>query len=163
MLGLFGILLSSACRKDDRENGYLRVQMKDAPALYQQVNVDVQQVRVHLYNGNWIDLPTTAGVYDLLTLQNGVNVVLVNPAQLPVGHIDQMRLVLGSNNTIMVDSVIYPLTIPSGSESGVKLNGDIIIPANTTVTVMLDFVANESILQEGNGSWKMKPVINVVP
>ena len=157
----------TGCKKNDSGTGYMKVRMTDAPGTYQQVNVDILQVRIHLVeaNGNssWIDLPTNAGIYDLLALQNGIDTTIANTINIPQGVITQMRLVLGNNNTVMADSIVYDLQTPSGQTSGVKLNGNMIVPANDTLFVLLDFVASESVVQHGNGEFHLKPVIRVLP
>jgi hypothetical protein len=68
---------------------------------------------------------------------------------------------LGSENTIKVGTEIYPLTIPSGSESGLK------IKMNKTLNggidyLTLDFDAALSINQEISG-YKLRPVIRILP
>lgn len=165
LLVMCSVFVFSGCRKDDDNKGNIRIRMTDAPAAFQQVNVEIVKVRVHMEGGaSWIDLPTNSGVYDLLTLQNGIDTTIVNSsAQLPAGKITQMRLVLGSNNTVMADSVIYPLTVPGGSESGIKLVGDMQVQQNQTLNVLIDFVAGESVVESGSNKWHLKPVIKVVP
>jgi hypothetical protein len=155
-------LLFSACSKDDAK-GNIMVRMTDAPGDYQQVNVDIVQVSVHMSKGGWTDLPTKAGVYNLLTLQNGIDTTIVNTTSLPAGDITQMRLLLGSNNTVMVDSIVYPMDVPSGSQSGVKLTGDITVPGGSDINVLLDFDAKESVVKGGNDEYHLKPSIKVVP
>lgn len=161
-IALFSLLLGS-CKKDS-ETGSLSVRMTDFPASYQQVNVEILKVRVHMGGGagSWIDLPTKQGIYNLLTLQNGIDTTIVNTTELPAGNITQMRLLLGSNNTLMVNDTIYPMSVPSGNETGIKLVGNIAIPGNTTVNVLLDFVANESIVENGNGTYQLKPAVKVI-
>ncbi|HZF99878.1 MAG TPA: DUF4382 domain-containing protein, partial [Chitinophagales bacterium] len=65
-----------------------------------------------------------------------------------------------SNNTIMVDSVIYPLEVPSGYTSGLKINVHQVITGGTSYTLLLDFDAGHSIVETGNGEYKLKPVIH---
>src|SRR6201993_4220569 len=120
-IGIIAALCSfNSCKKDSPTsgNGSIMVQMTDAPAPKKQVNVDIQQVSVHMTGGSWIDLPTKSGVYNLLVLQNGIDTSLVNTTSLPSGTITQMRLILGTNNTLMdSNNVVYNLTVPSGSQS----------------------------------------------
>lgn len=63
------------------------------------------------------------------------------------------------NNSVEVGGVNYPLTVPSGAESGlkIKLNKSVNMPQET---VVIDFDALLSIKQE-NGSYKLRPVIVV--
>lgn len=155
----------SGCKKD-KNNGNFTVRMTDAPGPYQQVNVQILQVNVHLENTSnndgWHSLPTNSGVYDLLALQNGIDTTIVNTSMIPSGDVTQMRLLLGSQNTVMVDSIIHPLKVPSGSQSGIKLNGNIEVVSNATTSVLIDFDANQSVVLQGNGDYHLKPVIKVV-
>jgi hypothetical protein len=161
-----GSLFFASCKKDKDMNGNMSVQLTDAPGNYQQVNVEILKVRVNVDaasgNSGWYDLPTNSGIYNLLALQNGLDTTIVNTAQIPAGNVQQMRLVLGTHNTIMVDSIVQPLDVPSGSESGIKLVGGISVPGNSNVTVLLDFDANQSIVDGGNGNYHLKPVVQVV-
>ena len=156
----------NSCKKDKAGYGNIYVMLTDSPATYQKVNVNIVQVSVHLVpisgKAEWIDLPTKSGVYDLLQLQNGVDTTIVATNQLAAGKITEMRLLLGSNNSIMADSVVYPLTVPSGTQTGIKLPGPINVTANTTVQVLLDFVASQSVVASGSGSYQLKPVIQVL-
>lgn len=162
-------LLLTSCKKDENSEtgtGGITIRLTDAPANYQQVNIDIQRVSVHLVpnsgKADWIDLNTKSGVYDLLKLQNGIDTAIVDTTKLPAGKITQMRLILGTNNTIMADSVLHNLTIPSGSKTGIKLIGHVIIDPNKTVSVLIDFDAHESIVLSGNGKYHLKPTIKVL-
>lgn len=159
------VMIASSCNKD-AGTSRMYVKMKDAPGDFQQVNVEVIGVQIHYSNdsqGNagWISLPTNAGVYDLLELQNNVTAVLTDPTDIPAGSVTQMRLILGSNNTVMVDSVIHSLSTPSAQNTGLKFNLGTTFIDNESYEVLIDFDAAASIVVEGNGSFSLKPVIKV--
>jgi hypothetical protein len=157
------LFLFNSCKKDSTSYGNIAVRLTDAPGNYKHVNVDIQKVSVHMSGGSWIDLPTKSGVYDLLVLQNGIDTSLVNTTQLPAGKITQMRLILGTNNTVMDSSnVVYNLTVPSGSETGIKLIGNITVNPNQTLVVKLDFNANSSVVLTGNTTYQLKPTIQTL-
>lgn len=169
MLGLMlmVLLISFGCQKENHTGtGAMRVKMTDAPIDFDSVNVEVLQVSVH-YSDNatsspgWMDLPTNAGIYNLLDLQNDVTTVLVNNNQIPAGDITQMRLILGQNNTVVVDSVSYPLEMSSQYNTGIKINLNSTIAQGDTVEVLLDFDAEESIVVGGQTTFKLKPVIRL--
>lgn len=170
-ISLSALFLLGGCKKKD-ENGRMTVQMTDTPGEYDHVYVDVKQVEIHYSNDNtnsnasdsWTSLATSAGVYDLLALQNGVAAVLVNNTQLPAGRVSQMRLLLGTNNSVVLksDHSSHPLTIPSSYTSGLKLNLTASIPANNgSVIITLDFNAAASVSVNGAGEYMMNPVIKV--
>lgn len=144
----------------------LTIRLTDDPGDYQQVNIDLIQVRANLVDsvGNdvWYDLATNAGIYDLLMLQNGLDTLIVNDS-LPPGNLQQLRLVLGSDNSIMVDSTLQDLRVPSGSQSGLKINLQQALVRDSLSTVVLDFDADASVVPKGNGGYNLKPVIRVLP
>ena len=156
------ITVFSAC--DDSESGTARlvVRLTDAPADYQEVNVDIQEVVVNLSdNGDdsgWMNLQTNGGVYNLLDLTNGINVVLADD-EIPAGKISQIRLVLGENNTLKMDGQTFDMDTPSGQQSGLKIQLHTILEAGITYDVMLDFDAARSVVETGSGKFNLKPVI----
>jgi hypothetical protein len=156
-------LIATGCKKDN-EYGNMTVKMTDAPGDYHEVNVDVRTVEVHYAdNGTWTNLSTQSGVYNLLDLQNNITMVLATGTHIPAGKVTQVRLLLGSNNTVMLrDSTIHALKIPSSEQSGLKINVNAVIPPAGTVTVTIDYDADKSVNREGNGDYIMKPVIKVL-
>ena len=150
-----------ACSKDNDRSTTLRVRMTDAPLLADSVNVDIRQVRVNLRNdtASWIDLNTHAGIYNLLGLQAGVD-TLIASGQLSSNAVQEIRLVLGTSNTIVVSGVSYPLTIPSGAESGLKLkiNKTLNSPLDS---LLIDFDAALSIHEISPGNYQLRPVLKI--
>lgn len=159
--------------------GTLSISMTDAPACgYDQVNVTVQKVRVNASasandnDAGWTDIVLNpARRIDLLTLSNGV-LTSLGQTPLPSGHYSQLRLVLAPNDSShpLANSVIpsgaseVPLTVPSGVQSGIKLNADITIAANQVADFVLDFNACKSVVVAGaSGNYLLKPVIAVTP
>ena len=155
MAGLF-----AACNKENG-NSTLQVMLTDNPALYQEVNIDLVGVSVKLSKdtSNWVELQPVPGVYNLLGLQNGVD-TLIGTLTLPTSVVKEIRLVLGPNNTIKDNGVTYPLTIPSGAESGLKIKIDKKLEA-TLETLIIDFDAALSIRKDGPGDYKLLPVLKI--
>lgn len=140
------------------ETTKFNVRMTDAPAAYNAVYVDVQEVRAHSDVSGWVTLTTNPGVYNLLDLNNGID-TLIASGNLPVGKVSQIRLILGTNNSIVKDGISYPLSTPSAQQSGLKLNVHETLESGVEYTIWLDFDANRSIVETGNGSFILKPVI----
>lgn len=160
VLGIGIAFLVNACKKDPA-NGYMSVQMTDAPADFLKVNVEVVDVQVHNETTGWVSLPTNAGVYNLLDLQNNVTVALASHASIPAGKLNQMRLVLGSNNSLITVADTFDLKVPSGAETGLKMNLGHTLSPNKHMVIVLDFDAAASVVDQGNGSYSLKPVIKV--
>ncbi len=141
----------------------LIIYLTDNPGDYQQVNVDLQQVRIKIKDdSSWVDLNTNQGIYDLLQYQAGDDTLIVNDT-LPPGEIQELRFVLGDSNSVMVDSVVYPLFVPSGSSSGLKIKLQKLMVSDSLTNVTLDFDAEKSVVKTGNSRYLLKPVINVLP
>lgn len=153
-----------ACNKDDNgtQQTTLNVRLTDGPGDYDQVNVDIVEVRVKMSDdtSQWITLSNgNYGVFNLLDYQNGVDTLLAT-GQVPNVFLKEVRLVLGDSNTIMVDSVLYDLKTPSAQQSGLKIKLDKQLSLTDNL-LLLDFDAAESVVETGNGEYILKPVIKV--
>jgi len=159
------------------QTGTLHVAMTDAPSCgFDHVYITVSQVRVNA-NANaadndagWstISLATPQKI-DLLSLTNGVLADLGQTA-LPVGQYQQVRLVLQQNQGNNLANSVVPtggaeqaLATPSATQSGYKIIQPFTVQPNTLVDLVLDFNACKSIVQRGNGSYALKPVVTAVP
>lgn len=168
LLALFtgALMLFAACKKEnDTANSTattpVKVRMTDAPATYEQVNVDIIGVEFKVNSETTVNLDVNAGVYNLLDFVNGAD-TLIASADVPSGELSQVRLILGTNNSIVVDGQPFPLETPSAMQSGLKLNVHSTLQPGVLYELLLDFDANQSIVVEGNGTYKLKPVIRVI-
>jgi hypothetical protein len=160
------IISCSESTSPETGQGQLKMTMVDAPAAYNEVNIVVTRVEVHIAdsdsNSGWFVINDNATTYDLLTLRNGASVILGNNS-LDAGHYTQIRLIIGTGSNVVVDGITYPLEIPGGEQSGVKLNHQFEIQSGLIYELLLDFDADRSIVPTGNGQYKLKPVIRLVP
>jgi hypothetical protein len=149
-----------SCSDDEPDTAQVAVRLVDAPGDYDKVNIEVTDVMVNR-NDEWQSIGNvTPQVYDLLELTGGIDALLVD-SEIPSGRINQIRLVLGQNNTIVVDGVSYPLKTPSAQQSGLKLNVQQDLVGGVKYTFILDFVVDKSIVENGNGDYSLKPTIKV--
>lgn len=160
IIGVSLFILAFGC-SDQTDSGSADIQFRltDMPGDYQQVNIDLEAVLVKV-NDSTIELSTNQGIYNLLEFVNGKDTLVVED-EVPSGMISQIRLILGDNNTIMVDSVVYDLKTPSAQQSGLKLNVHNEFQAGEAYTYIIDFVVEKSIVAKGNGQYSLKPVIRV--
>lgn len=165
---LFGMLLTgllaAGCNinSSDSSQGTLTVRLTDAPATYEAVYIDIQEVQVNLgseQQEEWQTISTQPMRVDLLKLDNGAD-TLLGTAQLETGTYNQLRMVLGTNNEVISDGTSYTLTIPSGQESGYKVNLNADVVDDSTVTKIIDFDAARSIAVTGNEQYILNPVLH---
>jgi hypothetical protein len=185
------IILLFACQKEKSINdeavpeGQQRVKifLSDNPVNFDAVYVDIQQVIIQVipdscrgrdnnnndcYDDNeyrcsiWDTLDIRAGVYNLLSLSNGTDTLLANGLTL-AGRVNKIKLVLGDNNSVVIDSVSYPLSL-WGSQHTVTLQvkgADIEELTPAELQLWLDFDAGGSIVRVSNNRFVLKPKIKI--
>ena len=149
-----------SCQQEDRTST-IKVKLTDAPIDYDEVNIDLKGVQVQFADDTtgWQNMETNEGIYDLLQLQNGVD-TLIGTGTFPEGTVHQLRLILGEDNNIVVDGETHPLTVPSGAESGLKVK--VHKKLNKTIEeLIVDFDAGLSVHQDGQGAYKLRPVLKM--
>ncbi len=149
------------------DRGTLRLLLTDKPLDGNVEEVLVTISRVDLVYADpqqpIVSITPTQTSFDLLALRDGVTEEF-GVAALPSGVLAQMRLII-DHAAITVDGRTGPLRIPSGPQTGIKLNGEVAIDPCTSVTVLLDFDAERSLhhapgLARGGASgYVLKPVI----
>lgn len=162
----------------------LSVYLTDGPTDYQNVFIDIQQIAIKLDTCRrnhdddhdhpgcdddhdsvstrcqvWDTLNINAGVYDLLTLRNGLDTLLASGFILN-GKIERIKITLGNNNSVVVDSVSYPLNLIN-NQHYVYINirrEHLDFLSENNLRFYLDFDLNRSI-RYFNGKYWLKPVL----
>lgn len=141
----------------------LAIHLTDAPASYDEVNIDLEQVMIKMKSDTGFSpLATNQGIYNLLELTGGADTLIVNDS-VPAGEIKQLRLVLGNNNTVVIGGISYPMDTPSAQQSGLKINLNKVLVQDSLNAVLIDFDANASVVEKGNGGYSLKPVLRLIP
>ncbi len=189
------VLITVSCQKSSsiktsKQSTQMSVYLTDDPAQFDAVLIDIQTVEVkidtnqnhqegnfdnndidanddnkgHDQFGIWDTLSISPGVYNIMNLRNGID-TLLGKGGIPAGRINKIRLTLGDNNSIVVDSVSHPLSLFPGTNHFVyvKINeGDHDDQddneGNNTSKLWLDFDLQASI-KEYNGHYYLRPTI----
>ncbi len=165
-LALFCAVAVLGCGSSTRTEapGELRIVMLDAPAAFDEVNIVVTEVSVHAADADsasgWTVIDGTTRTFDLLTLTNGASQIL-GDSLLDPGHYTQIRLKIGEGSNVVMDRREYPLQIPSGLTTGLKLNHEFDIESGALYELTLDFDAANSILQT-RSEYILSPVIRLI-
>ncbi len=145
--------------------GTVQVLLTDAPIdNIAEANVTIERVEL-VGEAGVVVLMEEDVTYDLLELQNGVTAELAE-GDVPAGEYHQIRLIVQEEAVVVFDDGSdSTLKIPSGAQTGVKLNlpgGFEIGEGAEEATVVLDFDASESFVQAGaSGKYIFKPVVKV--
>jgi hypothetical protein len=111
----------------------------------------------------------TVRCIDLLELQGSKNTLLLRDETVPAGDYNWVRLGVNAERGVM-DSIIVldtgaeeSLWIPSGSQSGLKLNGGFRILAGETNDLVIDFDLRKSVNNpQGFPDYRLKPSLRLV-
>ena len=149
-------------RNSDSDKARMQIFLTDDPGPYQAVFVDIQDVQINYADDSvgWHSLANVKkGKYDLLELVNDKDTLLAD-ASINTGTIEQIRLVLGTENYVKIDGQLIKLETPSAQQSGLKLNLHQAVTNGILYKVILDFDAAKSIVKAGNsGKYILKPTI----
>jgi len=124
--------------------------------------VEVHDAGTDTTEGSWDVINDSLRYFNLLLLQNGASAVL-GDTSLAAGKYTQIRLILEDRNYVVHNGIKFPLTVPSGTQTGIKLNHSFEIEAGKLYELFLDFNVDKSIIITGNEQYKLKPTIRVVP
>jgi hypothetical protein len=182
-IGIFSLIFI-ACSKNNDGNDQtvpagkqnLSLMLTDGPGFFDNVSVDIKSVQVlvdtcgnsSLWQGiatgcqMWETLTIKPGVYDLLSLRNGTDTLLAQ-GNVINGKVVLVKIELGTNNSLMKDSVKYPLHLANVNQPYIYLT----LTGNeweryekNKSRLWLDFDVARSVVVIGNDFF-LKPVIHV--
>ncbi|MDP3857473.1 MAG: DUF4382 domain-containing protein [Stagnimonas sp.] len=161
----------AGCGGNAQGSGQLSVAVADAP-------VDGATAVVVKFSGVEIKARDEAPVtydfatprtVDLLATAGGQAFVLIDDEEVPSGDYEYIRLkVISDRDTAdsyidLEDGSRANLFVPSGSQSGLKLNGGLAVPDGGVRSVVVDFDLRHSIVKpEGQAAYTLKPVLRLV-
>ncbi|TDI71939.1 MAG: DUF4382 domain-containing protein [Bacteroidetes bacterium] len=164
-------LVISACDSNDNsfsdQSPRIKILLTDAPrAQITKADVTISRVEIVGADGDTQTLSETEQDFDLLTLQDGTEAVLVD-TPLNEGVFNHLLLFVEEDaNVTYDDDSVAELTIPSGFQSGVKILLHDVELYNETdskvLTLTLDFDVLESFVDAGeSGKLIFMPVITL--
>lgn len=168
----------------------LSVYLTDGPGYFDKVFIDVQSVAIKIdtstawwpdtaahpwrhplfsycsnhdttdTNAIWDTLQITPGVYNLLNFSNGADTLLAHN-NIPKGRILAFRITLGQQNSLVKDSVTYPLNLmPGWNNIYIRVFGASFQKISSGhYRIWLDMDAGRSIVKVRNGEFYLRPVM----
>ncbi len=188
-----GSFLITACNKNSSAEvntagkQQLSLYLTDGPGLFDKVLIDIRSVKVLVdtssntrdqddedwddrgmhddKNGSsfiWENLNITPGIYDILKFRNGADTLLASSG-IAKGFIRLIKIEIGTNNSLVKDSISYPVSLPARALNYVliKLKGEECeeyLPGKARL--WLDFDITRSIIQENNNQFILRPVFH---
>lgn len=184
------VIIFNACKKENSVNSgdvpagkqNVSIYLTDGPGYFDSVLVDIRSVKVLIdtcakkdHQGRWEDhdrrdscdvwdsLSIHPGVYDLFTLRNGADTLFAG-GTIPAGRIEIIKIELGTHNSLVKDSVRYPLNLPPGTSPYiyVALRGDEwdeYLPGR--LQLWLDFDIQRSVIRVRDNMFYLRPFIKI--
>jgi hypothetical protein len=147
----------------DNSDAQLRIYLTDAPAEYDSVNIKFSEFSAHL-DSEWIHLRTDPVTVNLKDWSNGRSVLIADTV-VPAGLYTQIRIKI-DDAWVVIDDVPYPMDVPSGAQTGLKLGPAFRVKPGITYELMIDFDAERSVVTTGPPhnpkGYKLKPHLRMV-
>lgn len=169
----------------------VQLYLTDDPGFFDQVFIDIRQVEVlidtcgdinddnHWGDNNrcwwddgrydrkgtckiWDTLAIRAGVYDVLSLRNGIDTLFANGI-VPRGIVKRIRITIGDHNSLVKDNITYPLKSLTGQTKLIVnvRHDDWEEYSPDQLRLWLDFDVTRSVVEVKRGSFVLRPYIMV--
>lgn len=192
VMAMAAVFVMTACKKSNSADTgagkqQLSLYLTDGPGFFDHVYIDIRSVKVlvdtsadtrrhdnedwNSWGANehkkdssliWEDLGIQAGIYDILNFRNGADTLLAN-AGIAKGSIRLIKIEIGTDNSLVKDSITYPVTLPAGVPNYIliKLRGhecEQYMPGR--IRLWLDFDIGRSIIQGSNNKFILRPIFH---
>lgn len=171
------LILAACDSSNPSSTGSLSVSVTDAPVdTADNVFVEFNGVEIKPANGESITFDFTKRCttdpascqIDLLSLTNGVSERILDGEIVPSGRYNWLRLMVKAEQDIRDSYIViggneFELRIPSGAESGLKLNRGFVVPAGGEASFTIDFDLRKSVHDPvGTSDYILRPTLRIV-
>ncbi|WP_404367880.1 DUF4382 domain-containing protein [Marinobacter sp.] len=143
---------------DSDSTGTMSLGLTDAPVTdLSQANLNITSVEVKSADGESVTIELAEALdINLLDFQGGKVAQLFEGQEFPAGQYEWIRLHLGADPYVVEASDVNEtpvfLFLPSGRQTGLKLNGGFVIPAGGSADFTIDFDVKKSIFNAGGNA-----------
>lgn len=167
---LISLWVLAGCGGGGKSSG-VQLYLADDPLDAKAVNVTISRIDVSKSGDDWITIrdfsshPVTINLLDYRYDGNTAtpDSYLLADSPLGAGHYTQIRLILRSIEIVDNSDVTHDCLMSSQDQTGLKLIGEFDVAEGTKTAVLIDFDAAKSIVEMGNGTYRLQPTVRVVP
>lgn len=176
-----GALALAACGGSENKDGVLTLKITDSPidnataVVVVFTGVELKPASGQPFSIDYCapnDLPATCQkAIDLLQLQDGVTDTLLSNEKVPAGEYEWMRLKVRAERNLSGASYIrlndgseYPLFVPSGAQTGLKIVRPFVVAQGGTTRLVVDFDIRKSVIAPPGlaPNYLLKPTLRLV-
>lgn len=151
-------------------SGTLSLNITDAPVdSADAVWIEFTGIEIKPADGSSITIDYAAPKQlNLLALTDGVSDTLLDGETLPAGQYNWIRLKVNAEEDSVYDSWIqigglqYELRVPSGAQTGLKLNRPFTIPEGGAASFTIDFDLRKSVHERSGNVYMLRPTLRIV-
>jgi cytoskeletal protein RodZ len=122
------------------------------------IDMTVSKVEMHSATEGWVTASSDTQTFDLLELKAKGESQLAASADVAASTYDQMRVTIDRVSVTTKDGTSKTAKVPSGE---LKLMSNVVVIADKTSSVNLDFIADASLHTTGKGEYVFAPVVKV--
>ena len=144
----------------------LKLFLTDGPSIsFDSIFIDIQKVDIKIERQDgteiWQNLPVQPGIYNILRLRNGVEVLLAN-VNIPNGKVEKLKLTLGTRNSAVKSGTSYPLALHNNiNEFTINIDDDVDDDGDAShKKFWLDFDGAASIIETSPGHFELSPSLH---
>lgn len=146
----------------------LSVTLESSMANYDALNVEIADVLLKTKdNGSapdcWISLnANNVGTVNLMDLTNGSDLLLVSDLPVKVGEIYEVKLVLGNNNSVVINGDTFKVSAPENHQTGLSVPSTHFLNGGNNYTIHLTVNTQDAIIENTVNDYKyLQPSMNV--
>lgn len=150
------------CKDEDKSVASLEVYLTDSPTAMQEVNLEILSLSLKMQKDkNEKELKLNkSGSINILNYTNGHD-TLLSKIELSADTVEYIKLVLGSNNTIVVDNQTFELKIPIDQSNEYTIYFKQGLKLDNHYKLWLDFDAGRSITKSAANKYILNAKIRI--
>lgn len=165
VLIVLGTFITSCSKEESPSNNdftSITVNLTSESTVYSQVFLTVKDVQIQVEADgsnpkSWMSLEgINAGIYNFSDITKEEELVLIQDLVIPVSHIYKVKLVLGDDNSMVMNNVVYAINTTSNESVNTV---DRVLKPNMSYEFTLDFELDKSLVIEGPDV-KLNPKMN---
>ena len=122
------------------------------------IDMTVSKLEMHSATEGWVSVSTDSKTFSLLELKAKGESKLAAAIDAPAGTYDQVRVNVDTVVVTTKDGKTSNAKVPSGE---LKMMSNIVVKADSSSSVSLDFLADASLHTTGNGTYIFAPVVKI--
>lgn len=150
-----------SCKEKEVKFSPVHFYLMDSPTNFDSVNIHIKKIEAHVISDSavWVPVETKDTIVNVFHLQDSITMQVAHD-NVPTGLLKQIRFILGTDNSVVIGGVCYPLQLPATGSSALLI--DIDKKLNEVFNgFILDFDASQSIVED-SGSYRLEPVIRLI-